>query len=387
MFYAIPSLSHFVHQNVFYTVRECTKMIDTRLVAQRREMKLLEDSGQQKTSTYIVPCFLLVELVIMAGTVLLAYYFEYTDTFPVHIQGFFCFDKAYSKPYLGPEDYSKAPPVLVYSLVTAIPTVTILIGEVTGFFVKSEAAQEKTIVTADCCYFNPLLRRIVRFLGVYSFGLFTTTIFANAGQVVTGNQTPHFLTTCKPNYTALGCQSSLQYITEHRACTGNPYLVASARKSFPSKDAALSFYSAVYTVMYVTLVFRTKGTRLTKPTLCLVLLSLAVLVGVVRVTEHRNHWSDVLAGFVTGGAIAAFLVSCVINNFRPAQTAGPSPPAPAAPHPSETPAGIPLLSLPRVESPLEKLQGYRILRSHDHQPIPRPTPVHHPLRRCLTSSV
>lgn len=85
--------------------------------------------------------------------------------------------------------------------------------------------------------------------GVYSFGLFATTIFANAGQVVTGHQTPHFLTACKPNYTALGCQSPLQYITEHRACTGNPYLVLSARKSFPSKDAALSFYSAVYTVV------------------------------------------------------------------------------------------------------------------------------------------
>lgn len=85
--------------------------------------------------------------------------------------------------------------------------------------------------------------------GVYSFGLFTTTIFANAGQVVTGHQTPHFLTACKPNYTALGCQSPLQYITEHRACSGNPYLVASARKSFPSKDAALSFYSAIYTVV------------------------------------------------------------------------------------------------------------------------------------------
>lgn len=65
------------------------------------------------------------QLVIMAGTVLLAYYFEYTDTFPVHIQGFFCFDKAYSKPYPGPEDNSKAPPVIVYSLVTAIPTVTV----------------------------------------------------------------------------------------------------------------------------------------------------------------------------------------------------------------------------------------------------------------------
>uniref|UniRef100_A0A3Q3WQ79 Phospholipid phosphatase-related protein type 5 n=1 Tax=Mola mola TaxID=94237 RepID=A0A3Q3WQ79_MOLML len=326
------------------------------------------------------------QLVIMAGTVLLAYYFEYTDTFPVHVQGFFCFDKAYTKPYPGPEDNSKAPPILVYSLVTAIPTVTILIGEVTGFFVKSKGAQERTIVTADCCYFNPLLRRIVRFLGVYSFGLFTTTIFANAGQVVTGHQAPHFLTACKPNYTALGCQSPLQYITERGACTGNPYLVASARKSFPSKDAALSFYSAIYTVMYVTLMFRAKGTRLTKPTLCLVLLSLAVLVGVVRVTEYRNHWNDVLAGFVTGGAIAAFLVSCVINNFKPSQIAGPTPTLPQWP---EATVGLPLPSLPHVESQLEKLQDYRILRSHDHQPIlsPAPPDVFLHSRRCLTSAV
>ncbi|KAK7929963.1 hypothetical protein WMY93_006358 [Mugilogobius chulae] len=362
-------------------------MMENRLSMQRRSVRNPPgDKGLIKTSTYIVPCFLFVELVIMAGTVLLAYYFEYTDTFPVHVQGFFCFDKSYSKPYPGPEDNSKAPPVLVYSLVTAIPTVTILIGEVTSFFVKSDGAQEKTIVTADCCYFNPLLRRIVRFLGVYSFGLFTTTIFANAGQVVTGNQTPHFLTTCRPNYTALGCQSPLQYISERRACTGNPYLVASARKSFPSKDAALSFYSAIYTVMYVTLAFRTKGTRLSKPTLCLVLLSLAVLVGVVRVTEHRNHWNDVLAGFITGGAIAAFLVSCVINYFKQTQTVTQAAPAPQRPEP---PAGIPLLSLPRVESPLEKLQGYRILRSHDPQPTQSPAPpdVLLPSRRCLTSAV
>lgn len=60
--------------------------------------------------------------------------------------------------------------------------------------------------------------------------------------------------------------------------------------------------------MYVTLMFQTKGTRLTKPTVCLMLMSMGVLVGVVRVAEYRNHWSDVLAGYLTGGAIAAFLV-------------------------------------------------------------------------------
>ncbi|KAL6455776.1 hypothetical protein MHYP_G00356270 [Metynnis hypsauchen] len=343
-------------------------------------------SGGLKKSRYIVPCFLFVELVIMTGTVLLAYYFEYTDTFPVHIQGFFCYDKAFSKPYPGPEDSSRAPPVLVYSLVTAIPTITILIGELALFFSKPEALQEKTIVTADCCYFNPLLRRIVRFLGVYSFGLFTTTIFANAGQVVTGNQAPHFLSACRPNYTALGCHSSLQYISERRACTGNPYIIASARKSFPSKDAALSTYCAIYTVMYVTLAWRTKGTRLMKPTLCLTLLSLALLVGVVRVAEYRNHWSDVLAGYATGGAIAAFLVTCVINNFQQTQSSMPLLVRPPRPEPS---LSMPMVAMPSVESPLEKFQSLSTQGSHDHQPFLAPAPpdvlIHS--RRSISSAV
>ncbi|KAM9785079.1 phospholipid phosphatase-related protein type 2a isoform X1 [Syngnathus typhle] len=325
----------------------------------------LEEKPGVKSSSSIVPCFLFVELVIMAGTVLLAYYFEFTDTFPVHIQGFFCYDKTFSKPYPGPDTTSKIPPVLIYSLVTVIPTFTIVVGELCAFFTKAEGSKEKTIVTADCCYFNPLLRRIIRFLGVYAFGLFTTSIFANAGQLVTGNQTPHFLSACRPNYTILGCQSNTQYITERRACTGNPLVVISARKSFPSKDAALGVYSAVYTVMYVTLVFKTKGTRLTKPTVSFTLLCLAMIVGVVRVAEYRNHWADVLAGFFTGGAIAVFLVTCVINNFQQMQ---PRLSLQVAQRPEST-LGMPMVTLPCVESPLEKLLGdLRSLRSHDHQP-------------------
>lgn len=70
------------------------------------------------------------QLVIMAGTVLLAYYFEYTNTFPVHMQGFFCYDASFSKPYPGPESTSRIPPVLIYSLVIVIPTFTVRCVEV-----------------------------------------------------------------------------------------------------------------------------------------------------------------------------------------------------------------------------------------------------------------
>ncbi|XP_060124738.1 phospholipid phosphatase-related protein type 2 [Zootoca vivipara] len=310
------------------------------------------DKQELKRSISIIPCFVFVELVIMAGTVVLAYHFEYTNTFPVHLQGFFCYDSAYAKPYPGPEDTSRAPPVLVYSLVTAVPTVMILVGELAAFFLQPERREEKTIVSGECCYFNPLLRRIIRFLGIYSFGLFTTTIFANAGQVVTGNQTPHFLSVCRPNYTALGCQlpPGTFYVTDKAACTGNPVLVTAARKAFPSKDAALSAYAVAYTVMYVTLVFQLKGSRLAKPSLCLALLCPAFLVGVVRVAEYRNHWSDVLAGFLTGGAIAAFLVTCVVNNFQS------SPPTAKKTTPTESSLpSVPVIGLPCVDSSLEKL--------------------------------
>ncbi|XP_072918849.1 phospholipid phosphatase-related protein type 5a isoform X1 [Hemitrygon akajei] len=254
------------------------------------------------------------QMVIMAGTVMLAYYFEYTDTFSVHIQGFFCHDDTYTKPYPGPDEASAIPPVLLYSLVAGVPPVMIIVGEVAVFLLQSASKEfgnrEKAIITGDCCYINPLVRRTVRFLGVYAFGLFATDIFVNAGQVVTGNLAPHFLTVCKPNYTALGCHHEpVQFINSEEACTGNIDAITKARKTFPSKEAALSVYAAVYLAMYITCTVKTTGTRLAKPLLCLGLMCLAFLTGINRVAEYRNHWSDVVAGFIIGTAVGVFLVA------------------------------------------------------------------------------
>lgn len=60
--------------------------------------------------------------------------------------------------------------------------------------------------------------------------------------------------------------------------------------------------------MYVTCTVQAKGTRLAKPVLSLGLMCLAFLTGLNRVAEYRNHWSDVIAGFLIGSAIATFLV-------------------------------------------------------------------------------
>uniref|UniRef100_A0A803Y6P0 Phosphatidic acid phosphatase type 2/haloperoxidase domain-containing protein n=1 Tax=Meleagris gallopavo TaxID=9103 RepID=A0A803Y6P0_MELGA len=148
-------------------------------------------------------------------------------------------------------------------------------------------------------------------LGIYAFGLFATDIFVNAGQVVTGNLAPHFLALCKPNYTALGCKQYTQFISSAHACTGNPDLIMKARKTFPSKEAALSIYAAMYLLLYL----QALGTRLAKPVLCLGLMCLAFLTGINRVAEYRNHWSDVIAGFIIGISIAVFLVSVYLSLY------------------------------------------------------------------------
>ncbi|NXO20254.1 PLPR5 protein, partial [Cisticola juncidis] len=227
----------------------------------------------------------------------------------------------------------------------------IIVGETAVFCLqlatKDFENQEKTILTGDCCYINPLVRRTIRFLGIYAFGLFATDIFVNAGQVVTGNLAPHFLALCKPNYTALGCKQYTQFISGVQACTGNPDLIMKARKTFPSKEAALSIYAAMYLAMYITNTVKARGTRLAKPVLCLGLMCLAFLTGINRVAEYRNHWSDVIAGFVIGISIAVFLVVCVVNNFRGRQ------PEHQHSHPDNV-TQMPMISIPRVESPLEK---------------------------------
>lgn len=67
--------------------------------------------------------------------------------------------------------------------------------------------------------------------------------------------------------------------------------------------------------MYITSTIKAKGTRLAKPVLCLGLMCLAFLTGLNRVAEYRNHWSDVIAGFLVGISIAVFLVSSTLKNM------------------------------------------------------------------------
>ena len=99
---------------------------------------------------------------------------------------------------------------------------------------------------------SPFLIILNLLIGVFAFGLFATDIFVNAGQVVTGHLTPYFLTVCKPNYTSTDCRAHHQFINNGNICTGDLEVIEKARRSFPSKHAALSIYSALYATVSMT---------------------------------------------------------------------------------------------------------------------------------------
>ncbi|XP_035856932.1 phospholipid phosphatase-related protein type 5-like isoform X2 [Sander lucioperca] len=244
------------------------------------------------------------QVVILSATVMLLYYCEFTDTFSPAQQGFICRDPALTKPDPGPEQDSRVQPVILYSVLAGLPVVLISGVELVIFLLHYNSNilydQEKVVVMGDCCYVNPMVRRTFRFLG----------------QLVTGCLAPHFLSVCQPNYTALGCLDSPHFVSQSDACTGDPDDIMRARKTFPSKEAALSVYTAVYLAVYVMSCVGSRGGCLTAPLFSLSLVSLAVLTGINRVAEYRNHWSDVIAGQAIGGAIAVFLVVFVVQYFK-----------------------------------------------------------------------
>uniref|UniRef100_A0A8C3SAB4 Phospholipid phosphatase-related protein type 1 n=1 Tax=Chelydra serpentina TaxID=8475 RepID=A0A8C3SAB4_CHESE len=257
----------------------------------------------------------LLPLVIMAGTVLLAYYFECTDTFQVHIQGFFCQDGNLMKPYPGTEDESFISPLVLYCVLASTPTAIIFIGEISMYFIKSTRetliVQEKTILTGECCYLNPLLRRIIRFIGkaVRSAGLLVSREPATPPirncvwwglcdflAVDCGHRSPAAWI-CHAGYAA----KDLQPPSPTRKSQSPPPRPIENMKT-PSQNDKCAQCTTI----------KTKSSRLAKPVLCLGTLCAAFLTGLNRVSEYRNHCSDVIAGFILGSAVALFLVSQLV---------------------------------------------------------------------------
>lgn len=148
----------------------------------------------------------------------------------------------------------------------------------------------------------------------YLSGLLIVFFLTDVAKVLVGEPRPHFLDTCKP-FQAFNCSSG--YIPNY-TCSNNElsmWRVRDASKSFPSGHAAISIYLFTFSAWF--LQKRMCGVSvLIVAWLQVICLAWALACSLTRITDHRHHWWDVLAGSILGFIVGIYTVDHFCCCFR-----------------------------------------------------------------------
>ncbi|XP_026006063.1 phospholipid phosphatase 3-like isoform X2 [Astatotilapia calliptera] len=222
--------------------------------------------------------------------------------FPPYQRGFSCSDSSINLPYKN----STVSTALLTAVGFTVPVVSIIIGESYRIYFLNEGS--KSFVG------NPYISALYKQVGVFIFGCAVSHSFTNIAKVSVGRLRPHFLDVCDPDFSTVNC--SLGYITDYQ-CRGLESKVQEARKSFFSGHASFSMYTMLYLVFYLQSRFTWHGARLLRPLTQFTLIMMSFYTGLSRVSDHKHHPTDVLAGFVQGALVAYCIVFFVSDLFKP----------------------------------------------------------------------
>ncbi|KAL0966266.1 hypothetical protein UPYG_G00293160 [Umbra pygmaea] len=218
-------------------------------------------------------------------------------------RGFYCNDESIKYPVKHGETISDAVLSAAGILITIL---SIIIGESYRIHFLNEGS--KSFVR------NPYISALYKQVGVFIFGCAISLSFTDIAKVSVGRMRPHFLDVCKPDWSAINC--SLGYITDYQ-CNGPESKVQEARKSFFSGHASFSMYTMLYLVFYLQSRFTWRGARLLRPLTQFTLIMMSFYTGLSRVSDHKHHPTDVLAGFTQGALVAYCIVYFVSDLFKP----------------------------------------------------------------------
>ncbi|KAK2491952.1 hypothetical protein MC885_008580 [Smutsia gigantea] len=177
---------------------------------------------------------------------------------------------------------------------------------ITGEFYRIYYLKEKSRSTMQ----NPYVAALYKQVGCFLFGCAISQSFTDIAKVSIGRLRPHFLSVCNPDFSQINCSEG--YIQNYK-CRGDDSKVQEARKSFFSGHASFSMFTMLYLVLYLQARFTWRGARLLRPLLQFTLIMMAFYTGLSRVSDHKHHPSDVLAGFAQGALVACCIVSSIFN--------------------------------------------------------------------------
>lgn len=236
-----------------------------------------------------------------------------TSTIKPYHRGFYCNDENIKYPLKTGETINDA-------VLCAVGIVIAILAIITGEFYRIYYLKEKSRSTIQ----NPYVAALYKQVGCFLFGCAISQSFTDIAKVSIGRLRPHFLSVCNPDFTLINCSEG--YVQNYK-CRGDDSKVQEARKSFFSGHASFSMYTMLYLVLYLQARFTWRGARLLRPLLQFTLIMMAFYTGLSRVSDHKHHPSDVLAGFAQGALVACCIVFFVSDLFKAKMTLALPPPA------------------------------------------------------------
>ncbi|KFW82044.1 Lipid phosphate phosphohydrolase 3, partial [Manacus vitellinus] len=218
-----------------------------------------------------------------------------TSTIQPYQRGFYCDDESIRYPQKNVETINDA-------VLCAAGILIAILAIITGELYRIHYLKEKSRSFIQ----NPYVAALYKQVGCFVFGCAISQSFTDIAKVSVGRLRPHFLAVCDVDFSVINCAKGV-YIQNY-TCRGNDSRVQEARKSFFSGHASFSLYTMLYLVFYLQARFTWKGARLLRPLLQFTLIMMAFYTGLSRVSDHKHHPTDVLAGFAQGALVAYCVV-------------------------------------------------------------------------------
>ncbi|XP_037077961.1 phospholipid phosphatase-related protein type 5-like [Pollicipes pollicipes] len=291
--------------------------------------------GDHPVNHVMVPLFLL-EVVVTGCLAVIFYYLKYLDNFKEKRYPLPCADVQWiSYPYYN--DTDRHPLYLndsgLYSASFFIPVVTIVIVEIIHWFFYDG---EKKAITTNCpnWTFHYFTRRLIRITGTLLFGMLLTMVLTFTLKYVFVVPRPHFLQACQPNSSAISAICGGDIYTERLStaatftpssvtCLAGAHAVDAALRSFPSEHAALPVFCGVFLACYLHQMVSFRRLVTVRPALVTLALLGGLLPGIGSLHLFRCRWSDLLAGYLLGAAVAFYLTEITLRRFAVAERSQP----------------------------------------------------------------
>ncbi|XP_013407286.1 phospholipid phosphatase 1 isoform X2 [Lingula anatina] len=251
---------------------------------------------------------MLIDGLVLASVATPLFFLEFLIK-PFH-RGFFCDDESIKYPFKN----STISAAVMFTVSIGLPIISMLLGEAL-IYCRGSGHKSHQMCSREV---HPFVWSCYKVIGVFLFGALVCQLLTDCCKYSIGRLRPHFISVCKPEFSALNCSTAddlMRYIVDY-TCMGDAKLVHEARLSFLSGHASYSMYCMMYLAIYIQARMQWNRSRLLKPFLQLVVITMALLTGLSRISDYKHHWSDVLAGLSLGAAVALVVSALVSDLFK-----------------------------------------------------------------------